>query len=413
MDDVKEILSAITKEDFEKYQDLAKASILEESFIDDMVPEIYNFDSKQSESDAIRILKDINRVCLKLAEKNYENFNIFLSRALILQMRVVSYHQCENSEMLNNEIQRLICEKAAKEYDSPKSGKILEDLPKVSRALPPENLVLLTYKLVDTLFTGQLPVGIEKKVNMTSEKDKRKGKVAYTLLMLNFDELGDGITISRNLSLYDQQVWNACVNLILNDYTIITPAQIYKWMGYKGTIGKTDKEKIMESVNTIIRARVSINNEYERKLYKRYPKISIDSPLLAAKIITARSGKNEVTAIKILEMPDLYTVAEERGQITTVPFALLEVPMSKTDSDLQLSSYLQRRIIHMKHDSETSRKILLSAVREKCCIGLNRMQKARLPEKLKRILTHYKEIGWIIGYQLTDSEIEIKIPVKK
>jgi hypothetical protein len=69
LDDVKEILSAITKEDFEKYQDLAKASILEESFIDDMVPEIYNFDSKQSESDAIRILKDINRVCLKLAEK--------------------------------------------------------------------------------------------------------------------------------------------------------------------------------------------------------------------------------------------------------------------------------------------------------------------------------------------------------
>ena len=103
-------------------------------------------------------------------------------------------------------------------------------------------------------------------INMASEKDNRKGKIAYTLMMLNFDELGDGIKISRELSVYDQQVWNACVNLMLNGYRIITPSQIYKWMGYESTMGKTEKDRIMESINTIIRARVFIDNENERQI---------------------------------------------------------------------------------------------------------------------------------------------------
>ena len=79
---------------------------------------------------------------------------------------------------------------------------------------------------------------------MTSEKDKRKGKLAYTILMLSFDELDDGIKISRELTVYDQQVWNACTNLMINNYKIITPAQIYRWMGYEKQMSQTDKDRI-------------------------------------------------------------------------------------------------------------------------------------------------------------------------
>ena len=111
-------------------------------------------------------------------------------------------------------------------------------------------------------------------------------------------------------------------------------------------------------------------------------------------------------------MPKLFSIAEERGQVTTIPFELLEVPISKTDDNLQLLTYLVRRIIYMKHDSDTSRKILLNAVHSKCKIE-DKKQKQRLPEKLQRILGHYKSIGWIADYNLTDSQIEIKLPKKK
>ena len=57
---------------------------------------------------------------------------------------------------------------------------------KIERAPTPEKYILPTYKLVDTLFSGKFPIGIEKAINMASEKDNRKGKTAYTLMMLNF-----------------------------------------------------------------------------------------------------------------------------------------------------------------------------------------------------------------------------------
>ena len=285
----------------------------------------------------------------------------------------------------------------------------------IKKAPTPEKYILPTYKLVDVLFSGELPIGIETPVNMASEKDNRKGKTAYTLMMLNFDELGDGIKISRELSVYDQQVWNACVNLILNSYKIITPSQIYRWMGYEKQMNDRDKKRIMESINAIIRARVFIDNENERKLYKNYPAISINTPLLAAKIVTAKSGKNEVNAIEIIEIPDLFAVAEERGQITTIPFEVLEISeIDRTEENLKLLTYLVRRIIHMKYDNDTSRKILLHAIYAKCDIKADeRMKRKRLPEKIERIFNHYKKIKWIDGYELTDTEVTVKLPKKK
>ena len=65
----------------------------------------------------------------------------------------------------------------------------------------------------------------------------------------------------------------------------------------------------------------------------------------------------------------------------------------------------------MKHDSDTSRKILLQAIHKKCEID-TRQKKHRLPEKLKRVLDRYTEIKWISGYELTDNEIIIKLPTK-
>ena len=292
-------------------------------------------------------------------------------------------------------------------------NETLKELSIVKRALAPEKYFLPTFKPVGILFRGDFPVGKEKKIGMTSEKDKRSGKLAYIVLMLNFDELGDGVKISRELTVYDQQVWNACANLMKCGYNIITPTQIYRWMGYKKQLNTRDNQRILDSINTIIRARVSIDNRQERELYKKYPEISINEPLLAASICTAKSGKNEVTAIEILSMPKLFGIAEQRGQITAIPFEVMEIPViSKTDDNLQLLNYLVKRIVHMKHDEHTSRKILLNAIYEKCNIK-EKKQKQRLPEKLEKILSYYKSIEWIKDHNITEQGIEIILSDKK
>ena len=65
----------------------------------------------------------------------------------------------------------------------------------------------------------------------------------------------------------------------------------------------------------------------------------------------------------------------------------------------------------MKHDSNTSKKILLQAIYKKCEID-TRLKRHRLPEKLTKVLDRYKKIKWINGYELTDNEIIIKLPKK-
>ena len=357
LSDVQEILTALTKEDIEE---LMKAKIRE----------FEKFNPKNENAK-----KGLDRL-KEFYTPNYSNcFNIIQNEILFSQISAYDYYRIDNLEIIN-----LIEQKATEWYEMPsdsKDGKkTLKELPRVKRAPTPEKYILPTYKLVDTLFSGKFPIGIEKAINMASEKDNRKGKTAYTLMMLNFE-----------------------------------PSQIYKWMGYESTMGKTEKDRIMESINTIIRARVFIDNENERQLYN-YPEISINTPLLAAKVVTAKSGKNEVTAIEIIEIPDLFTVAEERGQITTIPFEVLEESaIDKSESNLQLLTYLTRRIIQMKHDSNTSKKILLQAIYKKCEID-TRLKRHRLPEKLTKVLDRYKKIKWINGYELTDNEIIIKLPKK-
>ena len=53
-----------------------------------------------------------------------------------------------------------------------------------------------------------------------------------------------------------------------------------------------------------------------------------------------------------------------------------------------------------------TRIILLETIYQKCKVETPK-QKQRLPEKLSRILTHYKEIEWIKNYQLTTREVKI------
>ena len=400
--DINEILEAVNKQDFTDYQQ-QKQQIFITSADDTISDDVISYKTFETHF-----------------KPNYYSCVTFFMHILRAQFAAYEYYGLEDAEatqLINQKANEWYAMSSSSEEDAKKNDDLnetLKELPIVKRALAPEKYFLPTFKPVGILFRGDFPVGQEKKIGMTSEKDKRSGKLAYIVLMLNFDELGDGVKISRELTVYDQQVWNACANLMKCGYNIITPAQIYRWMGYKKQLNTRDNQRILDSINTIIRARVSIDNRQERELYKKYPEISINEPLLAATICKAKSGKNEVTAIEILSMPKLFGIAEQRGQITAIPFEVLEVPIDKSNDNLQLLTYLIKRIIQIKHDNHISKKILLSAIYEKCDIN-TRVKKFRLigeDGKLFRILSYFKEIKWIADYKLTDREIEIKLPDK-
>lgn len=285
----------------------------------------------------------------------------------------------------------------------------LDQLPSVSH----QKLKDVMYPLdkVNSYLFGLVAVGEETPLKAESDTDNRKGKQANIYILLDFDEI-DGLKISRKLTAYDKRVFIAVANLAKQGHWITTAEQIYKAMGNKGRPNAATIEKILESVEILSRARVYIDNTEETKLYTKYEKIKGSFYLLATEQVTAYAkGVIVKDAIKILGIPQLLTFAENRGQVTTTPLALLESPMSQTEANLLLEDYLFSRIARMKNAkrlSKAQKTILIETIYQKCNIATYK-QKQRLPDKIMTILDHYKNEGWIKGYILTDRSVDIEL----
>ena len=260
-------------------------------------------------------------------------------------------------------------------------------------------------KVNSTLWYG-FPVGEVKDLKAESDKDSRKGKQASILLLLDFQAL-NGVNINRELTVYDKWVWNACANLNEQGHKAFTAEQIYQAMGNEGRPNSKTKEKILDSVETLSRARVTIDNTEEHELYPKYDRLKATFPLLDTEICIAYSrGQIVEDAIRIIQSPKLFEFAEDRHQITKLPINVLESPLNKTEDNLLLSDYLLMRISKMRNSKYITRTILLDTIYQKCDID-SKMKRARLPEKIEKILNHYKELEWIKDFQITEREIII------
>ena len=260
---------------------------------------------------------------------------------------------------------------------------------------------------VNASLWGLIPVNETTALKAESDRDGKKGKQASIYVLLDFDEL-DGVRISRQLTSYDKRVFIAVANLRAQGHDTITAWQVYNAMGGASHPKKDTIEKIIQSIETLSKCRVTIDNTEEAKLYTRYDRVKATFYLLPTEICSGYAkGIIVENAIKVLEIPKLFTFAEQRGQLTTVPLRLFKSPISKTKANLLLEDYLFNRIARMKNSPKITRIILLETVYQKCNVTTYK-QKARLPEKIERLLQFYKDESWIKGFTITERNIEIK-----
>ena len=277
-------------------------------------------------------------------------------------------------------------------------------LPQIS----PKKITEIKYP-VDKVNSSLWELTINETVPLKAESDKdaKRGKHANIYVLLDFDEL-DGVKISRQLTSYDKLVFIAVANLKAQGHDTITAWQVYNTMGGVSRPKKDTIEKIIQSIETLSKCRVTIDNTEETQLYSRYDRVTATFPLLTTKICSGyANGKIVDNAITVSEVPYLLTFAEKRGQLTTVPLRLFRSPISKTEANLLLEDYLFTRIARMKNDPKMTKTILLEKVYQKCNVTTYK-QKTRLPEKIERLLNFYKNECWITGFTITERSIEIK-----
>lgn len=243
---------------------------------------------------------------------------------------------------------------------------------------------------------GQLALKAEK------TGSKKPLNIYYAI---DFDELGEGITITKRLTPYDKRTYIAVSALFNAGNSLVTLTQVYYAMGYTGRPGKGDLDRINASITKMTGARIYVNNEQEADAY-RYDKFVYDGSLLPLEraSVVARGALTDA-AIHIFREPPVISFAKQRRQVTTIDVKLLQSPISKTEGNLLIDDYLIERISRAKKGRQP-RRILYKTLYEKAR-AVTAKQRQRIPEKVRRYLDHYQQCGMISHYTMEKDGVTV------
>lgn len=254
------------------------------------------------------------------------------------------------------------------------------------------------WKLLEAAPNGQIGIAAEKR------DSKKQLTILYSI---NFDALGDNVTITRKLEPFDKRVYLAVSALYNAGNSIISFSQIYRTMGNTHSPSPRDIDKIADSIAKMAAARVTLDNTQEAKSYN-YDKFTYAAPLLPMERLEGViNGKAVEAAIHLFREPPLVSFARGRKQLTTIERRLLETPVNKTDQNLLLEDYLIERIAHAKAGRQPS-KILYSTLYAEARITTKK-QRQRAGDKLGAILGHYVKCGYIKGFAEEGDGIRIDL----
>lgn len=240
-------------------------------------------------------------------------------------------------------------------------------------------------------------------VPMRAEKKGSDEKISI-YYAINFDELGNDISITRKLQPYDKRAYVAMAALFNAGNKVVTLSQIYHAMGFTGTPGKPDKDKISNSITKMRSAQIRIDNTEELEIgHYKYPKVTYEGALLPSEQVTAIINGQEVdSAIHLFREPPLITFAKGRNQIKELDIKILQSPISKTDVNLQIEGYLIERIARAENGTGIPRilykKILEQLFPQDATSANIRQIKNRLPSKVKKYLDYYVKCNYIKKY---------------
>lgn len=397
IDDVREILAAIEKEDFDNWLSFTQAYI---ELLDE-----YNDE-------------ELKTYPYKDVKEDFKSAVMFLQEKLYLQIDILSeYNNNDLGEL--GELPELIREKAAEWYEP-------EDIPKnelariiINKFLPVRNIEhpidrpnSVIWKSLEAIETdGQLTIG---RAVVTSRE--KKDKDINVIMSVSWNQPGTKITTTLNE--YDKRIYITCAALLKAGNDTFTTTEIHKILTGNDKPSPNQTKKINDSLTKMGRGRLYVSNIGEVNGNYKYPPFDYDGPLLSFERLTNVTVKGQkTTAIHLLCEPRLITFARSRDQITSYKKELLQVPLNDTEENLKLQDYLLTLIARYKNGDDEEKKtkkkktpyfeILFRTIKENCNIGAKHFD--RIPAKIDKILGHYREHAYIIDYAVIKDRVLINL----
>lgn len=280
--------------------------------------------------------------------------------------------------------------------------------------------------LSSTIFKGgEIPESRKVKGELdTTRHDSKTGKIsskkkgtqlqetsrAVIKYALSFGENENGITISKQLTPYDKRVMQAASEFFCTGNPIFTVSALYRQMGYTTKPNSNDMKKIIESIEKQAITRIAVDNNAEASLYN-YPSARYSDNLMMVRSVAVMvRGKIAEAAFELLADPILMQFAKDRQQVTYIPRAVLESPLSKTDENLAIEDYILCRISRMKRGKpgKTARRILFSTIFEQAGIK-DKQRRRRAKARIIDLMEHYVNTDFIYAYEDDQDGITIDL----
>lgn len=252
---------------------------------------------------------------------------------------------------------------------------------------PVDKVNSVIWSLLDNDANNFPPIAVEKRGS------KKQLDIAWSI---NFDAIEDKTSVSTRLTQYDKRVYVAMSSLHRSGNEFVTLHQIHEAMGNKGEPSQNQRAKMSESMWKMSKVWFELDNTSEAGSYN-YPRYVYKGSLLPIESIkTIVNGNLVEETIHLLREPPASTFAYGRKQVTAFPVKLLASPVSKTEANIAIEDCLLRRISHAKNGAGQSRILYEYIVKEAKVTERN--QKQRVPEKVRKYLSHYIACGFISNF---------------
>lgn len=277
-----------------------------------------------------------------------------------------------------------------------------EQAPEVNNIIYPDTLSYPIDKLTKAIFFHNNKIrdpyiGGTVNTNPSNEKNRREGAPDATLTWyIDFSKLKDEGIIPQDFTIKDLNIMTATWALCSANDNLCTEQQIYRLMHNNKTPNTRDIKDIHDRL-TKMSARFHFSNKAEHQYYPGYDDMPYDGDFLFFERITACiKGQITDSVIHIFRKPFLIEFAENRKQFETIPVNLIAgAPIAHTETNDKINNYLIGRVLFMKAHPEEPAVIKYDTLCEKC--ELSGREKNRAETKVKDLLKHYQETGFILS----------------
>lgn len=305
--------------------------------------------------------------------------------------------------------------------------QVFEELKKLESAHIQEPTTALTEYLESTTKKATSYIYPNDKTANSLQKLSIDGEVqslieikdAKSYITLDFDNAARFTDLDKKniqFSEFDQQIQEAVVSLRLAGNECISDYMIYKTLTQSA--GHTTPPKWAQSIQESMHkfSSVYITVRFD-EIIKYYPDLrnmnsgeefADQSGIVKTKLLMfseiQRKTKNgsKVFVYKILEDPILYTLANMKRQVGSIPIKALEnEKLKNTPENTVLKNYLLKRIDQMKH-GKLSNDILFETIYKKTNRQTKKEQRT-IRDNVDMMLLQFKADGIITSYEIINA----------